>query len=549
MRALAATLIGLSLLAFSAEGGEGAVRRKSQPIPGSYIVVLDGTGTAESPTSFARSYPKAKVRRSLSKAIKGLVIEASDVEATKIARDPRVRFVEEDSVVTASGSWGLDRIDQRALPLDGRFFPNGTGSGVTVFVVDTGIAAGHPEFGGRVAPGFTSVNDGNGTSDCSGHGTHVAGVVAGSTQGVARAATLVPVRVLDCKGSGSVSSVLAGLEWVLHQPTRPAVVNISLGGSLSYVVDLYVEALAFFGFTPVVAAGNDGQDACRTSPARTPDAITVGATTAGDSRAAFSNYGTCIDIFAPGVNISSASTSAPNGIGVKSGTSFAAPFVAGAAALLLEKHPWAMAPDISETLKTYATTGVLAGGNDGSPNRLLFVPADRLVYGNWAFDQLLADPGFEQGDTFWSSDVCTVVKPTGCDEGSGEMGSLWAPRTGEAQAVLGGPASSFNLMSEPVKVPSTATFAELGFYLWIVSRERSSRPTDILNVEIRDASGALIERIATFSNLDASASWLPRRFDVKRFAGRTIRVAFSGVQAQGAPTWFYLDDVTVIAGR
>lgn len=267
--------------------------------------------------------------------------------------------------------WGLDRLDQQYLPLDGRYTAARTGAGVRVYVIDTGILASHIDVAGRVEPGWSPLGS---TADCAGHGTHVSGTAVGAISGVAKAATLVPVRVLGCDGQGLMSNVIAGIDWVTANRVGPAVANLSLGGTASYAVDRAVTNAMAAGITVVAAAGNDNIDACTGSPARVPDVITVGATTSSDARASFSDYGSCVDLFAPGQSILSAWPTATNAGRSMSGTSMASPHVAGAAALYLAAHPQAQPREVASALISRATAGRVSGAGNGSPDRLLYVP-------------------------------------------------------------------------------------------------------------------------------------------------------------------------------
>ncbi|WP_459794099.1 S8 family serine peptidase, partial [Arthrobacter sp. AD-310] len=319
-----------------------------------------------------------QVHRTFSAAMQGAAVTATKAQADALARSPLVSAVERDEPVQVfdtqqSPPWGLDRIDQKTLPLSATFTPPSSGAGVNAYIVDSGVLAGHTEFGGRVASGWTAVNDGRGSSDCNGHGTHVSGVVAGKTYGVAKAATIVPVRVLDCNGLGYMSDIIAGLDWIAsdHKANTPAVANLSLGGTASTMVDSAVRGIIADGVTVSVAAGNSAVDACGSSPARVPEALTVAASDSSDRQAGFSNYGSCVDLYAPGVGITSALHSSTTAVATGSGTSMASPHVAGAAAVLLAENPGATPADIAAELASTATPDVITNASAGTPNRLL----------------------------------------------------------------------------------------------------------------------------------------------------------------------------------
>jgi len=278
---------------------------------------------------------------------------------------------------TAATPWGLDRVDQRALPLSGTYTPpaaDRAGAGVTAYVIDSGIAAGHHDLGGRVRSGFTAIDDGRGTRDCAGHGTHVAGTIGGTEYGVAPAVALVAVRTLDCEGGGETSGVIAGIDWAArdHRAGTPAVANLSLSGPAGENVDAAIRGLIDDGVTVAVAAGNEDEDACDSSPAREPAALTVAATDRDDRRASFSNRGSCVDLFAPGVDIVSDWYSGDTATEELSGTSLAAPHVAGAAALLLGADPGLTPAQVTDRLLGSAAAGVVRGRRD-TADRLLYV--------------------------------------------------------------------------------------------------------------------------------------------------------------------------------
>ncbi|GAB3731473.1 hypothetical protein GCM10028862_11550 [Luteimonas pelagia] len=390
----AATACVVAVSTFGASAAEAAelLRARGAPIQGQYIVVLKedaaalaneygihaGVSRAQVPDvarNMARAHG-ATVVHAYRNALRGFSVRANGRALERLLADPRVAYVEEDGLVSidatqSNATWGLDRIDQANLPLSGTYTYNTTASGVHAYIVDTGVLASHNDFGGRVGNGYTAISDGNGTSDCNGHGTHVAGTVGGATWGVAKGVTLHPVRVLGCSGSGSNSGVIAGMDWVASNHVKPAVANMSLGGGASQATDDAVARMHNAGVTVVVAAGNDSGNACSYSPARAAVAITVGSTTNTDARSSFSNYGSCLDIFGPGSSITSAwytSNSATNTI---SGTSMASPHVAGVAALYLAANPSATPTQVTSAILGGATPNKVTNPGSGSPNLLL----------------------------------------------------------------------------------------------------------------------------------------------------------------------------------
>ena len=357
-----------------------------EPIPGSYIVTLHDhiTDIDTAASSIARRYG-GEVDHVYDHVLGGFALSIDEGAVRALRRDARVAYVEQDTVMHLvatqnNPAWGLDRIDERDLPLDGVYEYTPTGAGVTAYIIDTGVRITHDEFGNRARHGRDEVDNDNDSSDCHGHGTHVAGTVGGTTYGVAKGVDIVGVRVLDCAGSGSNSDVIAGVNWVTadHDPGEPAVANMSLGGGSSSSLDNAVRNSIADGVTYALAAGNGNilgmaVDACGTSPARTAEAITVSATDSSDRKASWANYGTCVDIFAPGVSVRSASSSSNSATTTMSGTSMAAPHVAGAAALVLEVNPSATPAQVGDNLTGNASTNKVSSPGSGTPNRLLYM--------------------------------------------------------------------------------------------------------------------------------------------------------------------------------
>jgi subtilisin family serine protease len=351
-----------------------------QAVPDEYIVVFKDNVSA--PASEAGNIVHAdggKLKYTYSRALKGFTAELSSgaLQAlrsnSKVARIEQNQRVQLETTQLNPANVGLDRIDQRNLPLSNSYTFNRTGAGVHFYGIDTGINLTHVDLSGRVGVGFDAVTPGGNANDCNGHGTHTATTAAGTTFGVAKGAIVHPVRVLDCSGSGTVAGVIAGVDFVTQNHVNPAVANMSLGGGISSALDQAVTASVASGVVYAIAAGNNSGNACNTSPARVPSALTVAASTSTDARAGFSNFGTCVDLFAPGVGITAGWIGSNTATMTISGTSMATPHVAGVAMLFLEANPTATPAQVANAINTNATTGLITSAGTGTPNRLLFM--------------------------------------------------------------------------------------------------------------------------------------------------------------------------------
>lgn len=367
-----------------------------RPVANQYIVLIkpDQVRGSRDVSASLRSRPRvgdfargkarahgATLERVYEHAVKGFSARMTARQAEQLAADPSILLIEEDQIITldavqTNAVWGLDRIDQPDLPLDRSYRYQTTADTVHAYIIDTGIYFAHGEFAGRAAPAFDAFNDGRNGNDCNGHGTHVAGTVGGRNYGVAKSVSLYAVRVLNCEGAGTTSTVIAGVDWITANHASPAVANMSLGGTASAALDNALRNSIASGVTYIVAAGNENADACASSPARLPQAVTVGASAANDVRASFSNYGSCVDLFAPGVNIASAWHTGATATRTSSGTSMAAPHAAGVAALYLAAYPDKTPAEVEAALKANAATGRLSSVGSNSPNTLLQSFAD-----------------------------------------------------------------------------------------------------------------------------------------------------------------------------
>ena len=374
----AATVAALAATPAQAAEGQILLADSANAVSDSYIVVLkDSLRTAEVSTQATTLADRfgGQVGKTYDSALHGFSVTMTEAQAKKLAADSSVAYVQANQrfTISATASWGLDRIDQVDLPLDDTYTAPSDGAGVTAYIIDTGVNAAHEDFGGRVSGGFDAVDNDSDPDDENGHGTHVAGTVGGASYGVAPGVDLVGVRVLDAGGSGTTEGVVAGIEWVTENHSGPSVANMSLGGGADEALDEAVRGAVSSGVTFAVAAGNSGADSSTFSPARVTEAITVAASDIDDAQASFSNYGDVVDIYAPGVDITSAWIGGPTETNTISGTSMATPHVTGAAALYLAQNPGATPAEVSDGLTSAASADKITNATAGTPNLLLHV--------------------------------------------------------------------------------------------------------------------------------------------------------------------------------
>ena len=548
---LAAASVAALVLPFAATAAQAApsddpapVRGAGQAdaIPGEYIVVMKQNapkGAVDDAKRKARN-EGGKVRFVYDSTISGFAARLPARALEALRNNPNVDYIEADQQVALSATqsnptWGLDRIDQRNLPLSSSYTYNATGSGVTAYIIDTGIRSSHNDFGGRVAGGYTAIADGQGTNDCNGHGTHVAGTVGGATYGVAKSVTLKPVRVLDCGGSGTNSGVIAGVDWVTGNKTGPAVANMSLGGGVSSALDSAVQSSINAGVTYAVAAGNDnGANACNGSPSRVGPALTVGSSTSSDARSSFSNIGSCLDLFAPGSSITSAWYTSNTATNTISGTSMATPHVAGVAALYLQGAPSASPATVSSAIVNGATSNVLTNVGTGSPNKLLYSLLDGGSPPPPPSGNLLGNPGFESGNTMWAATSGVITSSTGRPA-----------RSGSWKAWLNGYGSSHtDTLSQSVTIPSSATSANLSFWVRIDTAETTtSSAYDTLRVQV--VADGVTSTLATYSNLNQNTTYTQKSFNLSSYRGKTVTLRFTGTEDSSLQTSFVIDDTAL----
>ncbi len=552
-----AAVVAIMVAATPADAGVGTVlgADRADRIDGQYIVVLKDNGMDRGGVGRAAgnlaSRHNGRVGLLYSAALRGFSVSMSASDAARLAADPAVAFVEQDGTVSIDAtqsptpSWGLDRIDQRALPLNNSYtYPN-TATNVHAYIIDTGIRFTHVDFGGRATSGFDAI-DGGSADDCHGHGTHVSGTVGGSTYGVAKGVLLVGVRVLDCNGSGTNSQVIAGVDWVTSNAIKPAVANMSLGGGASTAIDNAVANSISSGVSYSIAAGNsNGANACNFSPARVGTAITVGSTTQTDARSSFSNIGTCLDIFAPGSSITSAWNTSNTATNTISGTSMATPHTTGAAALVLSANPSFTPAQVRDRLVADSTTGVVTGAGTGSPNRLLFVangtppPPPTTVFSDnfetatgWTTNASGTDTAttgaWERGDPAATSSGITLQLGTTT---SGVNDLVTGASAGASAGVNDVDGGATTCTSPSITLPTgtiTLTFS------WYLAHLNNATSADYFRVSVVVGTSSTVVFSQAGAAANRAGAWATGTVNLSSFAGQTIRLRVEAADASTA---------------
>jgi subtilisin family serine protease len=549
-----------------AQAADGTILGAGQPnaIPNSYIVVLnDSAVLSRSVSAQAEALTNrfgGEVAATWDAALNGFSVQLSERAARQLAAHPAVAYVEQDMTFQLEAtqnnppSWGLDRIDQRNLPLNNSYtFPT-TASNVHIYILDTGIRTTHNDFGGRAIHGRDAVDNDNNATDCHGHGTHVAGTAGGNSFGVAKGATLVAVRVLNCAGSGSTTSIVNGINWVTGNAIHPAVANMSLGGGgNNTTMNNAVANSINSGVSYAIAAGNSNSNACNFSPALVPAAITVGATAINDNRASFSNFGTCLDIFAPGQSITSAWFTSNTATNTISGTSMASPHAAGVAALILAASPGLSPAQVRNEMVADATTNVVGNPGSGSPNRLLFVdnggggePPPPPPPGGGVFsDNFETANGWTTngggGDTAtsgqWQRGDPQATSSGGValqlgNTTSGSNGLITGPLAGANAGVHDVDNGITTIRSPLITLPSGGSLTLT--FNWYLAHLNNSSSADFFRVSVVSGSSTTVIGTAAGAATNRAGSWSTASLSLNGFAGQTVRIQFEAADASGA---------------
>jgi subtilisin family serine protease len=568
-----AAAIVVTMVSSPVSAADGVVLGADQPnaIADSYIVVFKDEAVSPGSvgtraTSLAGQHG-GTVAATYTSALRGFSARMSEQAARRLAANPAVAYVEQDQMLSIADtqtnppSWGLDRIDQRNLPLNSSYtYPN-TAANVRAYIIDTGVLITHTTFGGRASHGRDTVSEDNDSTDCHGHGTHVAGTVGGSQYGVAKAVQIVGVRVLNCAGSGTTTDIVQGVDWVTANAIKPAVANMSLGGGGNTSIDNAVANSIASGITYAIAAGNSNANACNYSPARVGTAITAGATQSNDARSSFSNFGTCLDIFAPGSSITSAwytSTTATNTI---SGTSMASPHVAGVAALILSANPTWSPAQVRNEMVADATSGVVSSPGTGSPNLLLFVdngttpppPPGTTVFSDtfetslgWTTNPNGTDTAttgqWQRGDPAGTSSSGVTLQLGTTTSGSNDLVTGASAGTSAGSFDVDGGVTT--IQSPAITLPSSGTLTLT--FSWYLAHLNNSSSADFFRCTVVAGSASTVfQQLGAATN--RAGSWATATVNLSGFAGQTIRLRFEAADASTASlVEAGVDDVRIV---